>query len=59
MAARVKVPLHVFDRSFYVKVGAASFALGAGIELFMLKTGFYNTCARAAALRRELTVETG
>jgi hypothetical protein len=43
-----KPPLHVFTRPFYVKVAGASFALGAAIELFMLKTGFYDTCARAA-----------
>ena len=42
---RSKPPLHVFGRPFYAKVAGASFALGACIELFMLKTGFYNTCA--------------
>jgi hypothetical protein len=36
-------PLHVFGRPFYIKVAAASFAFGACIELFMLKTGFYDT----------------
>jgi hypothetical protein len=41
---RSKAPLHVFGRPFYVKVAAASFALGACIELFMIKTGFYDKC---------------
>lgn len=49
-----KPPLHVFRRPFYVKVAAASFALGACIELFMLKTGFYDKCARGLlGARRE------
>ena len=42
---RSKPPLHVFGRPFYVKVAVASFALGAAIELFMIKTGFYDRCA--------------
>jgi hypothetical protein len=50
-APRAKLPLHVFDRTFYAKVAAASFALGAGIELFMLKTGFYTTCAESGQQR--------
>jgi hypothetical protein len=44
---RSKPPLHVFGRPFYVKVAVASFALGACIELFMIKTGFYDKCAAA------------
>ena len=46
---RSKPPLHVFGRPFYAKVAVASFALGACIELFMIKTGFYDKCAVACA----------
>ena len=28
--------------SFYVKVAAACFALGGAMEMFMLRTGFYD-----------------
>ena len=52
---RSKPPLHVFGRPFYAKVAVASFALGACIELFMIKTGFYDKCvARGAAARTPL-----
>ena len=46
-----KPPLHVFGRPFYVKVAAASFALGACIEGFMIATGFYDQCVCASSLR--------
>jgi len=49
---RAKPPLHVFGRPFYAKVAAASFALGAAIELFMLSTGFYDKCALLARCLR-------
>jgi hypothetical protein len=41
-----KAPLHVFDRRFYAKVALASAAVGAGMEWFMIKTGFYDKCVR-------------
>ncbi len=28
--------------SFFIKLGAGCFFLGAGMELFMIKTGFYD-----------------
>ena len=31
-----------FGLSFYAKVSAACFALGGGMEMFMLRTGFYD-----------------
>ena len=37
-------PLHVFERPFYVKTAVASALLGAAMELFMIKTGFYDKC---------------
>jgi hypothetical protein len=51
---RSKAPLHVFGRPFYIKVAAASFALGACIELFMIKTGFYDKCVSRASSRPPL-----
>ena len=41
-----KAPLHIFDRRFYAKVALASAAVGAGMEWFMIKTGFYDKCVR-------------
>jgi hypothetical protein len=35
-------PLHVFGRDFYVKTAVASALVGAAMELFMIKTGFYD-----------------
>ena len=46
--AAAKAPLHQFGTVFYTKVAAAGFVLGAGMEMFMIKTGFYNKCAHAS-----------
>ena len=54
---RSKPPLHVFGRPFYAKVAVASFALGACIELFMIKTGFYDKCAVACAAPSSLRAD--
>jgi len=39
-----KVPLHHFGPGFTAKVAALSFVTGACMELFMVKTGFYEKC---------------
>ena len=45
-SARATKKAHVFDARFNARVAVISFALGACIELFMIKTGFYDKCAR-------------
>ena len=35
---------HVFGNDFLVKVAGTCFCIGAGIEFFMIKTGFYDKC---------------
>ena len=47
-----KVPLHHFGGSFYARVAALSFAVGAGMELFMIKSGFYATATELESQRR-------
>lgn len=42
MSKSVKAPLHVFDGRFHAKLAATGFVLGACIEMFMIKTGFYD-----------------
>jgi hypothetical protein len=37
---------------YYFKVAAASFCIGASMELFMIKTGFYDTVVRLEAEAR-------
>ena len=41
MAAR-RIAAHEFDNKFYAKVATLGFMFGAGIETFMVKTGFYD-----------------
>jgi hypothetical protein len=43
---------HVFDAAFYTKVAVASFALGGCMEMFMIKTGFYDKVLHIEAERR-------
>jgi len=43
-------------REFYWKVAGASFLVGAAIELFMIKTGFYNIVTRLESERLEENV---
>lgn len=43
---------HVFDSTFYTKIAVASFALGAAMEGFMIKTGFYDKVLHIEAERR-------
>jgi hypothetical protein len=45
-------PRHVFGRAFYARVTVMSFALGAAMELFMIKTGFYAKVTDLEAQRR-------
>lgn len=47
-----KVPLHHFGASFYARVAVLSFAVGAGMEFFMIKSGFYATATELEAQRR-------
>ena len=54
-----KTPLHSFPPVFYAKVTAASFALGAAMELFMIKTGFYGKVTALEAERRANPSEFG
>lgn len=45
------MPLRLLDSSatrFYASVFAAAFVVGAGMESFMIATGFYDTCASRA-----------
>jgi len=44
--------LQPFNAQFYGKVAALSFVFGAGIELFMIKTGFYDIVTRLETERR-------
>jgi len=37
---------HKFNNAFYCKVAGLGFGVGACMELFMVKTGFYNTVTR-------------
>ena len=37
--------------SFYVRLSGFCFVLGGCMELFMLKTGFYDVCVFASALQ--------
>mmetsp|Transcript_14108 Transcript_14108/g.44157 ORF Transcript_14108/g.44157 Transcript_14108/m.44157 type:complete len:85 (+) Transcript_14108:215-469(+) len=39
------------DGSFLAKLGAVCFAVGAGMELFMIKTGFYDKVVQLEADR--------
>ena len=41
----VKVALQEFNSAFYAKVAVLCFGVGAGIETFMVKTGFYDMYA--------------
>ena len=41
------------DSKLFLKVCAGSAAIGAGMELFMIKTGFYDTATRKEAERRQ------
>jgi hypothetical protein len=41
------------DSRLLLKVCAGSAAVGAGMELFMIKTGFYETATRKEAERRQ------
>ena len=41
------------DSRLLLKVCAGSAAIGAGMELFMIKTGFYETATRKEAERRQ------
>ncbi|KAI7843634.1 hypothetical protein COHA_002874 [Chlorella ohadii] len=43
--------------SYYAKVATVCFALGAGMELFMIKTGFYEKVTEIEAQRLEETRE--
>lgn len=43
--------------SFYVKVAGACFLVGAAMELFMIKTGFYGIVTKTEAQRWEDTKE--
>lgn len=56
MAPRIpKKPAHNFDFGFYARVSALSFGIGASMELFMIKTGFYEKVTSIEAERlREL-----
>lgn len=38
-------PLQEFTGAFYAKVAVLCFGVGAGIETFMVNTGFYDMCA--------------
>jgi len=40
-------------RSYYALVAGASFCLGAGMELFMIKTGFYEKVTMIEAEERQ------
>jgi hypothetical protein len=45
----VKVkPLQEFTGAFYAKVAVLCFGVGAGIETFMVNTGFYDMCVGRA-----------
>eukprot|EP00884_Botryococcus_braunii_P017917 jgi/Botrbrau1/4809/Bobra.0325s0029.1 len=43
--------------NYYLKVAALGFTLGAAMELFMIKTGFYDTVTRLEAERLEQSRE--
>lgn len=46
MAPRVmKKPVHEFGLGFYARLSAISFGVGAAMELFMIKTSFYEKSA--------------
>lgn len=40
-----------FPTAFYWKLGAVSFVMGACMELFMIKTGFYDIVTKSEAER--------
>ncbi|KAI3431422.1 hypothetical protein D9Q98_004475 [Chlorella vulgaris] len=43
--------------SFYAKISAVCFAVGAGMEAFMIRTGFYEKVTQLEAQRLEETRE--
>ncbi|EEH51980.1 uncharacterized protein MICPUCDRAFT_53429 [Micromonas pusilla CCMP1545] len=51
------VPLQVIGADFYAKVVGISFATGACMELFMIKTGFYDKVTEIEAERRHALSE--
>mmetsp|Transcript_7084 Transcript_7084/g.14308 ORF Transcript_7084/g.14308 Transcript_7084/m.14308 type:complete len:81 (-) Transcript_7084:1357-1599(-) len=52
-----RIVAHEFDNTFYMKVSALGFMFGAGIETFMVKTGFYDIVTRVETQRRLEFVE--
>jgi len=46
-------PVHEFGRPFLLRLAAGSFAVGACMELFMIKTGFYDKVTVIESQRRE------
>lgn len=52
-----KVPVEELGASFYARVVGVSFAVGACMELFMIKTGFYEKVTAIEAERREALSE--
>lgn len=59
MSSRVarKVPVHDFGTSFYLRLIGLSFTVGACMEGFMIKTGFYEKVTAIEAERREALSE--
>eukprot|EP00192_Tetraselmis_astigmatica_P023068 CAMPEP_0117675556 /NCGR_PEP_ID=MMETSP0804-20121206/15673_1 /TAXON_ID=1074897 /ORGANISM="Tetraselmis astigmatica, Strain CCMP880" /LENGTH=75 /DNA_ID=CAMNT_0005484577 /DNA_START=134 /DNA_END=361 /DNA_ORIENTATION=+ len=47
----------VHPSAFYAKVVAGSFLVGAGMEFFMLKTGFYDVVTRVESENLQSTME--
>jgi hypothetical protein len=45
-------PLQEFTGAFYAKVAVLCFGVGAGIETFMVNTGFYDMCVGRAVTPR-------